>query len=169
MRSKCGTVSFVCACPSLTRITKFLSSIKKLVMMVDVVRDIMTKEVITIDENKTALEAARLMSEKGISSLIVIKDGMPKGILTERDFIKKVCAKELHISQAKIGNIMSKIRTFADPDTLIEVAVQRMVNQKIRRLPIIQEGRVVGIITVTDLARHLRTILLLEGALSGNV
>jgi CBS domain-containing protein len=129
-------------------------------MMVDVVRDIMTKEVITIDENKTALEAARLMSEKGISSLIVIKDG---------DFIKKVCAKELHISQAKIGNIMSKIRTFADPDTLIEVAVQRMVNQKIRRLPIMQEGRVVGIITVTDLARHLRTILLLEGALSGNV
>ena len=74
----------------------------------------------------------------------------------------------MHISQAKIVNIMSKIRTFAEPDTLIEVAVQRMVNQKIRRLPIMQEGRVVGIVTVTDLARHLRTILLLEGALSSN-
>ena len=169
MRSKCLTVSFVCACPSLTRITKFLSSIKKLVMMVDVVRDIMTKEVITIDENKTALEAARLMSEKGISSLIVIKDGMPKGILTERDFIKKVCAKELHISQAKIGNIMSKNSNVCRSRYSYRVAVQRMVNQKIRRLPIMQEGRVVGIITVTDLARHLRTILLLEGALSGSV
>jgi CBS domain-containing protein len=43
-----------------------------------------------------------------------------------------------------------------------------MVNRKIRRLPIVQEGRVVGIITVTDLARHLRTILLIEGALSGD-
>ncbi|HEY5631196.1 MAG TPA: CBS domain-containing protein [Nitrososphaeraceae archaeon] len=134
--------------------------------MVDAIRNIMTKAVVTIDENKTALEAARLMSERGISSLIVIKDGMPKGILTERDFIKKVCAKELHISQVKIANIMSKILTYADPDTPIEVAVQRMVNQRIRRLPIMQEGQVVGIVTVTDLARHLRTILLLEGALS---
>jgi CBS domain-containing protein len=134
--------------------------------MVDAIRNIMTKAVVTIDENKTALEAARLMSERGISSLIVIKDGIPKGILTERDFIKKVCAKELHISQVKIANIMSRIRTYADPDTPIEVAVQRMVNQRIRRLPIMQEGQVVGIVTVTDLARHLRTILLLEGALS---
>ena len=137
--------------------------------MVDAIRNIMTKAVVTIDENKTGLEAARLMSERGISSLIVIKDGIPKGILTERDFIKKVCAKELHISQVKIANIMSRIRTYADPDTPIEVAVQRMVNQRIRRLPIMQEGQVVGIVTVTDLARHLRTILLLEGALSGNV
>jgi CBS domain-containing protein len=134
--------------------------------MVDAIRNIMTKAVVTIDENKTALEAARLMSERGISSLIVIKDGIPKGILTERDFIKKVCAKELHISQVKIANIMSRIRTYADPDTPIEVAVQRMVNQRIRRLPIMQEGQVVGIVTVTDLARHLRTILLLESALS---
>jgi CBS domain-containing protein len=134
--------------------------------MVEAVSNIMTKAVVTIDENRTALEAARLMSERGISSLIVIKDGMPQGILTERDFIKKVCAKELHISQVKIANIMSKIRTYAEPDTPIEVAVQRMVNQRIRRLPIMQEGQVVGIVTVTDLARHLRTILLLEGALS---
>ena len=134
--------------------------------MVEAVSNIMTKAVVTIDENRTALEAARLMSERRISSLIVIKDGMPQGILTERDFIKKVCAKELHISQVKIGNIMSKIRTYAEPDTPIEVAVQRMVNQRIRRLPIMQEGQVVGIVTVTDLARHLRTILLLEGALS---
>jgi CBS domain-containing protein len=134
--------------------------------MVEAVSNIMTKAVVTIDENKTALEAARLMSERRISSLIVIKDGMPQGILTERDFIKKVCAKELHISQVKIANIMSKIRTYAEPDTPIEVAVQRMVNQRIRRLPIMQEGQVVGIVTVTDLARHLRTILLLEGALS---
>jgi predicted transcriptional regulator len=61
---------------------------------------------------------------------------------------------------------MSKIRTFADPEIPIEVAVQRMVNHKIRRLPIMENGKVVGIITVTDLAKYLRTILLIEGALS---
>jgi CBS domain-containing protein len=137
-------------------------------MMAEVVRDIMTKDIVTIDEAESALEAARIMSQRGISSLIVVKDGVPKGIITERDFVKKICAKELQASEMKIGALMSRIRTIADPDTPIQVAVQRMANQGIRRLPIIQEGKVVGIVTVTDLARYLRTILLLEGALSPN-
>jgi CBS domain-containing protein len=135
-------------------------------MAASVVRDIMTKEIIMIDGSDTALEAAKRMSEKGISSLFVVKDGDPVGIVTERDFIKKVCAKEIPIADVKVSEIMSKILTTADPETPIEVAVQRMVNHKIRRLPIIEGGKIVGIITVTDLAKHLRTTLLLEGALN---
>jgi CBS domain-containing protein len=135
-------------------------------MAASVVRDIMTKEIIMIDGSDTALEAAKRMSEKGISSLFVVKDGDPVGIVTERDFIKKVCAKEIPIADVKVSEIMSKILTTADPETPIEVAVQRMVNHKIRRLPIIEAGKIVGIITVTDLAKHLRTTLLLEGALN---
>jgi CBS domain-containing protein len=131
-----------------------------------VVRDIMTKQIVMIDHDKSALEAAKTMAEKGISSVFVVKDGQPVGIVSERDFIKKICAKELPIAQVKIGDIMSKILTTADPETPIEVAVQRMVNHKIRRLPIMEEGKLVGIITVTDLAKYLRTTLLLEGALS---
>ncbi|HEY3094355.1 MAG TPA: CBS domain-containing protein [Nitrososphaera sp.] len=131
-----------------------------------VVRDIMTKQIVTIDHDKSALEAAKTMAEKGISSVFVVRDGQPVGIVSERDFIKKICAKELPIAEVKVGDIMSKILTTADPETPIEVAVQRMVNHKIRRLPIMEEGKLVGIITVTDLARHLRTTLLLEGALS---
>ena len=134
--------------------------------MPKVVRDIMTKHVVTIDENRTALEAAKIMAEKGISSLIVLKDQNPVGIVTERDFVKKICIKELKISHVKVNEFVSKIRTFADPEIPIEVAVQRMVNHKIRRLPIMENGKVVGIITVTDLAKYLRTILLIEGALS---
>src|SRR5690606_28483590 len=131
-----------------------------------VVRDIMTKQIVMIDHDKSALEAAKIMSEKGISSVFVVKDGQPVGIVSERDFIKKICAKELPVAQVKMEDIMSKILTTADPETPIEVAVQRMVNHKIRRLPIIDNGKLVGIITVTDLAKHLRTTLLLEGALS---
>jgi CBS domain-containing protein len=134
--------------------------------MPKIVRDIMTKYVISIDVNRTALEAAKIMAEKGISSLIVLKDQDPVGIVTERDFIKKICIKELNVSLVKVNEVMSKIRTFADPEIPIEVAVQRMVNHKIRRLPIMENGKVVGIITVTDLAKYLRTILLIEGALS---
>jgi CBS domain-containing protein len=136
--------------------------------MAEVVRDIMTKDIVTIEDGKTALEAAKIMSQKGISSLIVVEDGVPKGIITERDFVKKICAKQLQPSEIKIGAIMSRIRTVADPDTPIEIAVQRMANHGIRRLPIMHEGKVVGIITVTDLAKYLRTILLLQGALDSN-
>jgi CBS domain-containing protein len=137
-----------------------------LFMAATVVRDIMTKNIVMIDHDKTALEAAKIMTEKGISSLFVVKDNHPIGIVTERDFIKKICARELSITQVKMSDIMSKILTTADPNTPIEVAIQRMVNHKIRRLPIMERDKLVGIITVTDLAKHLRTTLLLEGALS---
>ena len=134
--------------------------------MDELVRDIMTKDLLTISEKDTALKAVQLMSEKGVSSLIVLSDNQPIGIITERDFIKKICLKELKLSTVKVGDMMSKIRTSASPDTSIDVAVQRMVNNRIRRLPIIDNGKLVGIITVTDLAKYLRTILLLNRAVS---
>ncbi|TLX68288.1 MAG: CBS domain-containing protein [Thaumarchaeota archaeon] len=134
--------------------------------MNDRVQDIMTKKVISIDEGIMANEAAKIMTEKRISSLIVERENVPIGIITEKDFVKKICTKDLVSSKIKVGTIMSKIQTYASPDTQVEVAVQRMVNHKIRRLPILSEGKVVGIITVTDLARQLRTILLVDGILS---
>jgi len=136
--------------------------------MIELVRDIMIKDVLTISENDTALKAAQLMTEKGVSSLIVLSDDQPIGIVTERDFIKKICLKELKLSNVRVGDMMSRIRTSASPDIRIDVAVQRMVNNRIRRLPIFENGKVVGIITVTDLAKHLRTILLLNSTLSAS-
>jgi CBS domain-containing protein len=137
--------------------------------MIESVRDIMIKDLLTISENETALKAAQVMTEKGISSLIVLANDQPIGIVTERDFIKKICVKELKVSSVRVRDMMSRIRTSASPDTPIDVAVQRMVNNRIRRLPIIENGKVVGIITVTDLAKHLRTILLLNNTLSSSL
>jgi CBS domain-containing protein len=137
--------------------------------MIESVRDIMIKDLLTISENETALKAAQVMTEKGISSLIVLANDQPIGIVTERDFIKKICVKELKVSSVRVRDMMSRIRTSASPDTPIDVAVQRMVNNRIRRLPIIENGKVVGIITVTDLAKHLRTILLLNNTLSSTL
>jgi CBS domain-containing protein len=137
--------------------------------MIESVRDIMIKDLLTISENESALKAAQVMTEKGVSSLIVLADDQPIGIVTERDFIKKICLKELKLSSVRVGDMMSRIRTSASPDTPIDVAVQRMVNNRIRRLPIIENGKVVGIITVTDLAKHLRTILLLNNTLSSTI
>jgi len=132
-------------------------------MRKEVVRDIMTRHVVSITESSNALEAAKLMTEKAISSLIITKDNYPIGILTAYDFVKKICIRELQPSNVKVGDIMSKIRTYADPETPIDVAVQRMINHKIHRLPVMLDGKVIGIITVTDLAEHLRRILLIGG------
>jgi CBS domain-containing protein len=136
--------------------------------MAEQVRDIMTRDLVTISKDHSALDAAKIMTEKGVSSLIVLAEDRPVGIVTERDFIKKICLKELKLSTIRVGDIMSKIRTSAPPDMSIEVAVQRMINNRIRRLPIIENGTLVGIITVTDLAKHLRTILLLNETLSSS-
>src|SRR5688500_7682106 len=134
--------------------------------MDELVRDIMTKDLLTISEKDTALKAAQLMSEKGVSSIIVLSDEQPIGIITERDFIKKVCLKELKLSSVKVGDMMSKIRTSASPDTSIDVAVQRMVNNRIRRCTIIENGNLFVIIPVINLAKLLPTILLLNRSFS---
>ena len=132
--------------------------------MQEIVSQIMTRHVVTINSDESALDAAQLMKEKRISSLIVQSgDDKLLGIITERDFVKRVCAEDKKSSEVKISELMSKIQTFAEPDTPVDVAVQRMINNRIRRLPVISDGKVVGIITVTDLAKELRRIMLTKG------
>jgi signal-transduction protein with cAMP-binding, CBS, and nucleotidyltransferase domain len=132
--------------------------------MQEVVSQIMTNQIVTINFAQSALDAALIMKEKRISSLIVQDDNNKSlGIITERDFVKRVCAEDKKSSEVKISELMSKIQTFAEPDTPVDVAVQRMINNKIRRLPVISEGKVIGIITVTDLAKELRRLMLTKG------
>ena len=132
--------------------------------MQEIVSQIMTRHVVTISPNRSALDAALLMKENRISSLIVQdKDNKSLGIITERDFVKRVCAEDKKSSEVKISELMSKIQTFAEPETPVDVAVQRMINNRIRRLPVMSDGNVVGIITVTDLAKELRRLMLTKG------
>ena len=128
----------------------------------DQLRDIMIKKVITIELDKTAKDAAKLMAEHSIGSLVIVSDGEPAGIVTERDLVRKVCAKDIASSKVPLSNVMSSPVIWAEPDVPIETAVQRMFNNKIRRLPILENGKLVGIVTVSDLAKHLRTKSLIE-------
>ena len=129
------------------------------------VRDIMVRNVITIDHNKTAKDVALLMSEKQVSSLVVIKDNNPIGLVTERDLSRKVMTTDRKSSDVQLSEIMSLKFRWVEPMTPIEDAIQKMINNKIRRLLVLEEGKLVGIITETDLARHLRSKLLIDGAL----
>ena len=118
------------------------------------VKDIMTKTVVTIEANKTVSEATALMTENNVSNLIVMKDVTPIGIVTERDFVRKVLAKNKPPT-IKISEIMSTPLRVIDPDAPIKEAVRKMIRKGIRRLPVIHDNKLVGIVTTTDIAKQL--------------
>ncbi len=127
------------------------------------VRDIMQKNVITIQENKSALDAAKLISEKDISFLVIVKDDKPIGVITERDFVRKIASQDKQASLIPLSEIMSYKFRWVEPSTEIEDAVQKMLNHNIRRLIVLEDEKLVGVITQTDLADFLRSKLLIEG------
>ena len=120
------------------------------------IRDIMEKNVITIENDKTAQEAAEIIAEKDISFLVVINDGIPQGVLSESDFVRKIAAADKKSSEIKVSDIMSYKFRSVDPTTTIEDAVQKMLNKNIRRLLVTDNEKLVGVITQTDLASYLR-------------
>ncbi len=126
------------------------------------IRDIMQKNVITIEHNKTAHDAACLISEKDISFLVIMKDNTPIGVLTESDFVKRLSAKDKKASDVIISEIMSNKFRWVDPETEIEDAIQKMLNNNIRRLIILDDDKLVGVLTQTDLTEFLRNKLLVD-------
>ena len=118
------------------------------------VKDVMTKTVITVESNKTVTEAAALMAENDVGNLIVMDDNTPIGIVTERDFVRRVLAKEKN-PKTKISEVMSTPLRVIDPDAPLKEAARRMMRKRIRRLAVIKDNKLVGIITATDFARHL--------------
>jgi len=127
------------------------------------VRDIMQKNVIAIQEDKSALDAAKLISETDISFLVIVKDGKPIGVITERDFVRKIAAQDKQASRIPLSEIMSYKFRWVEPSTEIEDAVQKMLNNNIRRLIVLEDEKLVGVITQTDLTDFLRSKLLIEG------
>ena len=129
------------------------------------IRDIMEKNVITIENDKTTQEAAEIIAEKDISFLVVINDGIPQGVLSESDFVRKIAAVDKKSSEVKVSDIMSYKFRSVDPTTTIEDAIQKMLNKNIRRLLVTDNEKLVGVITQTDLASYLRDQLLVDGTI----
>ena len=129
------------------------------------IRDIMEKNVITIGHDKTVLDAACLMKENEISFLVVLKNEEPIGVVTESDFVRKLVANNKVASKVPLSKIMSYKFRSVGPTTEIEDAVQKMLNNKIRRLLVVDDEKLVGVITQTDLTSFLRSKLLIEGTI----
>jgi CBS domain-containing protein len=116
------------------------------------VKDVMTKKVIAIDESKSVKNAAELLKKHRKGALIVLKKNRAIGILTDTDIINKVVYTNKKPSAVKIKDIMSKpIITVKPGDSLVDAA-RKMKRNNIKRLPVITEGSIVGIISAIDIA-----------------
>jgi len=126
------------------------------------IRDIMEKNVVTIEYDKTALDAAHLISEKDVSFLVIMEKNIPIGVLSESDFVKRLAAVDKKASEVIVSEIMSSNFRWVKPETEIEDAIQKMLNNNIRRLIILDNNKLVGVITQTDLTGFLRDKLLVD-------
>ncbi len=118
------------------------------------VKDIMAREVITITEDKTIFEAAELMNSKEIGCLIIVQGESPIGIVTERDFVRRIAAKKLPYD-AKVSDVMTKNLVTVDPDVSLKDAARLMSCNRIRRLPVVKNNKLVGIVVASDFIRNL--------------
>lgn len=117
------------------------------------VRDVMVKEVITVDEDSTVKEAVDVMNEFQIGSLIVLERGKAVGIVTERDFLRRVLAKAKDVMNTKVREIMTTPLVVVEPSMDLEDAVKLMFQSKIKKLAVVDANKLVGIVTLTDIAR----------------
>jgi CBS domain-containing protein len=115
------------------------------------IKDIMTKEVKTISPGSTIQKAAEIMTEFKIGCLIVVERTVLVGVMTERDILREVVAKNKAASETKVEEVMSRELTVVGPDTEIEEAARAMTEKKVKRLPVMLDNQIVGIVSSVDI------------------
>ena len=137
---------------------KIFKDLELLVDMGDIVEDIMVKRVYTCNPEMIVQDAAKLMKKKNISGLVIIKEGLPVGVVTERDIVFKAVAGNICKFDMKVGDIMSSEIRMVEPETKIYLASGIIEKNKIKRLPVVKGGKLVGILTQTDLIRYFTKV-----------
>ncbi|MBC8125577.1 MAG: CBS domain-containing protein [Gloeobacteraceae cyanobacterium ES-bin-144] len=140
------------------------------------VRDILqtkSNEVWTTTANSTVYKAIRLMGEKNIGALVALEDGVVTGVLSERDYSRKVVLQGRTSRDTLVGEILSRPAITVRRKDSIEKCMQLMTSHRIRHLPVVDEGRLVGLISIGDLVNWVmqsqrHTIMQLQGYISGD-
>jgi len=117
------------------------------------VEDVMIESVITVDVDSSVMKAVKIMNEHEIGCLVVTRRGKAVGIITERDLLQRVIGKSRNPSRTKVREIMTKPLIAGQPDMDLEDATRLMFQKKIKKLPVVEHGKLLGLITLTDVAR----------------
>jgi CBS domain-containing protein len=121
------------------------------------IENMMSRRLITIGADNSAFDAAKQMSEKMISSIIVTDNNKIVGILTERDLVKQVCATDLQASKTPLASVMSAPLITIDKDSTVEHAANTMIKNKVRHLGVTDSNennpQIIGILSSRDIVR----------------
>jgi len=137
--------------------------------MVLKVEDIMIETVITVEADATVMRAVKIMNENEIGCLVVTRNGRAVGIITERDLLKRVIGKAKNPTKTKVREIMTKPLIAGHSDMDLEDATRLMFEKKIKKLPVVEHGRLMGLITLTDVARFQPQMIKILKKLSDHV
>jgi CBS domain-containing protein len=118
------------------------------------VRQIM-RTIVSVDSKTKAKDAARLMAEKHIGSLIANRDGLPFGIVTERDLMEKIVAQGADPGKVTVGEIMTAPLATIDASATLIDAARKMNEKRVKRLVVTEHEKIIGIISQTDVVQHL--------------
>ena len=116
------------------------------------VKDVMISDLARLDVSTSIRDAAKLMDKKDIGCIIVTKNQLPVGILTERDFVKRIAAKEISLT-ASLEKVMSSPLIEIDSNETVWEAAQIMKTNNIHKLLVKQDNQIIGIVTTTDLIK----------------
>jgi CBS domain-containing protein len=111
------------------------------------------RDVLRIDADATVFEAVQRMVDANVGSLLVSVDGEITGIFTERDYLRRVALHELDDRETAVRDVMSSPLVVVTPETPIDECMAVMTNRRIRHLPVVEDGEVVGMVSIGDLVK----------------
>ena len=117
------------------------------------VHDVMSKDVVTANHEVSISDVAKIMAEKKVGSVVIVEDERPVGIITEQDIARKVVAKNRRARETKVNEIMEKDLIFTLSSRDLYDAVLLMGKTEIKHLPVIDNGKLLGIVTSKDIIR----------------
>ena len=120
------------------------------------IRDVMSDQVVTVDPAATVAEAATVMGSRGIGSALVMQGGQLRGIFTERDIVRAL-GEHFYAAGHLVLNWMTADPVTVDASASVPEALDLMLSKGFRHLPVMQEGRLVGMVSLRDLGRHAGT------------
>jgi CBS domain-containing protein len=124
-------------------------------MMVNSVREAMTEDPRSIDPSASVVEAARLMRDEHVGSLPITDGDTLVGMITDRDITTRVVAEAADLATTSVGDVYSQDLISVEPDKNLEEALRLMARHQVRRLPVVEDGRLVGIVAQADIALTL--------------
>jgi len=122
------------------------------------VHQLMTTKIATISRERNVVDAARVMVQYACGSIIITENDTPIGIITETDLLKKVIAEGKNLHETSVSDIMSTNLITGNPMDSISETSRRMSLAKIRRMIVVDNGKLVGIVSTTDLKRYMKEL-----------